>query len=52
MENMNKITDGRVSKSTRKQQHLILYFNYYRYFIKLNNMPVVLTSGMWEWWDQ
>ena len=28
---MNKITDGRASKSTRKQQHLIIYINYYRY---------------------
>ena len=26
-------TDRRASKSSRQQQHLILYFNYFRYFI-------------------
>ena len=31
--NTNKINDGWTSKLTRKQQHLILYFDYHRYVI-------------------
>ena len=47
-----RITDGRASKSTRKQHYLIIYFLTMTVTFSMQKMPVVLTSRMKEWWDK